>query len=62
MMIEVHRLYTAYYKEIGHNEGAGNFIPAAENLQFPPNGTVTDLICWIYDSFTGRGRAGESLS
>lgn len=53
---EIHRQYTAYYKELGHNEGKGNFV--ADARQFPPDGSVKDLICFLYDSVTGRGLPG----
>lgn len=57
LITEIHHAYTTHYKLFGHNEELGNFV--VDERQFPANGTVSDLICYLYDSITGRGLSGE---
>lgn len=47
-----------HWKELGHNDGLGNWV--ADEYQFPKNGTALEILCFLYDGVTNRGR-GESL-
>ena len=52
----IHDQYMMYKRPIGHNTGRGNFTE--DMRQFPDDGTVTDMICLLYnqvtDNFPGK--------
>lgn len=52
-------LYMPHQKELGHNDGSGNWIP--DEYQFPKNGTAAELLCFLHDGLTNRGRGKSPL-
>lgn len=52
--VTIREVYLPYWKEFGRNEGLGNWIP--EEYQFPKNGTADEIVCFLYDSLSSRGR------